>query len=362
MFVTWPAFGHLNPTLKLARKLQRSGHHIYYLGLSDLETYVLSQGFEFVTVLDETPSIDSLMQNTAFVWAETAGRRIIQALSRIQPDLLIVDELLGDLTKITGKNGLPSVVVASTFSKKRIRLSDAESSDSAFESPVLVLCPAEFDFPDPVGQRDRYYVEASIDLERREDRLFTWDKLDASKPLIYCSLGSHSNMYGWGQKLLLSVIEAIGHRPELQLVLDAGTNFTVPNGVRVPENVLIAQWAPQIELLKKTSITITHGGLGTIKECIYFGIPMIVFPMMWDQIDNAKRVVYHGLGLSGDSEQATGQQINSFIDLLQSDTSFGARISTMSKVFRDAEDAGKGVQMIEKELERHSKPGRGFIS
>jgi len=361
VFVTWPALGHLNPTLKLARKLQRSGHRIYYMGLSDLKSYVLSQGFEFVTILDEIRNIDRLIRGTSFKWSETVGSSFVQALCRIQPDLLVVDELLHDLTKIARKNGVPSVMVAPSLGQTRLRLSDVEPSDFAFELPVLVLCPAEFDFPNLVGQRGRYYVEASIDLERCENRQFAWDKLDTSKPLIYCSLGSHSNQYQQGRKLLLSIIETIGQRPELQLVLATGTHFAVPSGMRVPENVLIAEWVPQIALLKKASITITHGGLGTIKECIYSGVPMIVFPMMWDQIENAMRVVYHGLGLRGDSVLATSQQVNSFIDLLRRDASLSARVATMSKVFREAEDSGKGVQMIEEALERYSKPGRALV-
>src|SRR5690349_6688733 len=52
MFCPFPEFGHLNPTLKLARALKQAGHQICYLGLADFEEYVRSQGFDFIPILE----------------------------------------------------------------------------------------------------------------------------------------------------------------------------------------------------------------------------------------------------------------------------------------------------------------------
>jgi UDP:flavonoid glycosyltransferase YjiC (YdhE family) len=53
---------------------------------------------------------------------------------------------------------------------------------------------------------------------------------------------------------------------------------------------------PQLELLARASVMITNGGLGTIKECLWLGVPMVVAPCDYDQPSNAARVVFHGLG------------------------------------------------------------------
>jgi len=163
-FVMWPAMGHLNPTLKLARKLQQSGHRVSYLGLSSLEKYVLSQGFEFYTVLPETSDFDQLMK----IGVSKPGAQITQALSRIQPDLLIIDEFLRVLAVLAGKIGIPSMFVSTKLNEHPLNTSNVVSGDSVSGSPTLVLCPAVFDFPYLAGQKGRHYVEASIDLKRSE--------------------------------------------------------------------------------------------------------------------------------------------------------------------------------------------------
>src|SRR5580692_4466296 len=57
------------------------------------------------------------------------------------------------------------------------------------------------------------------------------------------------------------------------------------------DNVTVFKWAPQVEVLQLSAIAIIHGGLGTVKECIYHGVPMIVLPDGYDQPANAARIV-----------------------------------------------------------------------
>jgi UDP:flavonoid glycosyltransferase YjiC (YdhE family) len=92
---------------------------------------------------------------------------------------------------------------------------------------------------------------------------------------------------------------------------------------------------------------INHGGLGAVKECILFGVPMIVFPCRWDQPHNAARVVYHGLGVRGNINDASVEQIHSLIDVVDKDPKFKSRIDAMSKTFHEIENSGRGVQMVE---------------
>jgi MGT family glycosyltransferase len=342
MFVTWPAVGHLNPTLKLARKLQKLGHRVCYLGLADHEKYLSFQGVEFFNISDEIGSLNQFKDGFFDRWFQ-----IRQILHEIRPNLLVVDEIIAEFAFRAEMIGIPSVLVSTKLQEFPYKLSNDESVNFASNSTVLVLCPQEFDFPIRAKQKGHHYIEASIDLERRELRSFPWDKLDKSKSLIYCSFGSHSDQYEQSLGIMANIIEAIEHRTECQLVLVADARLYAPIYRRIPENVLIVDWAPQLEILKKASIMITHGGLGAIKECIFFGVPMIVVPMMWDQPVNAERVVYHGLGLQANPSLLTSQLIDSFIDKLNSDASFRVRVASMSKVFKKAEDYGKGVKIIE---------------
>ena len=93
---------------------------------------------------------------------------------------------------------------------------------------------------------------------------------------------------------------------------------------------------------------ITHGGLGTIKECILLGVPMVVFPLMRDQPFNAARVAYHGIGLRGDTSHPSVENVLGLISRIESDPGFKARIEVMRARFLEAEGSWKGPDIIEK--------------
>jgi len=194
-----------------------------------------------------------------------------------------------------------------------------------------------------------YYIEASIDLNRTKS-VFNWDRINTNPLLVYCSLGSQNYLYGGSRQFFQTVIDALAARPDLQLLISVGKHVPTSSFSRIPPNVVIANWVPQLEALQKSKIMITHGGLGTVKECIYFGVPMIVFPYYMDQPRNAVRIVSHGLGVRGKLESVTVEQLLVLISKIEEDQQYQRRIKQMGEVFRQAEEAGRGVKIIEKIL------------
>jgi MGT family glycosyltransferase len=214
--------------------------------------------------------------------------------------------------------------------------------------PIIVLCPQEIDFGCAQRKSNYYYLEASIETERKEAHAFRWDGVDESKPLIYCSFGSQCHQYEQSEGLFRAIIEAMRERPGWQLILSVGPYLNMSDFQPIPENVLLVKWAPQLEMLERASIMITHGGLGGVKEAIFFGVPMIVFPCRWDQPHNAARVVYHGIGVRGNINDASVEQIHSLIDAVDKDPMFKSRVDAMSRAFREIENSGVGVSAVEK--------------
>jgi MGT family glycosyltransferase len=175
--------------------------------------------------------------------------------------------------------------------------------------------------------------------------------LDPSRQLIYCSLGSHPHDYKESGRLFQAVLHAVRQRPDRQLVLAAGhLCLGEPAFQDLPQNVIAVSWVPQLALLEKASLMITHGGLGTVKECIHFGVPMVVFPIAHDQPGNAARIVYHGLGLRGNTNEVSARQILSLVDEVVENPSFRERVGAMSAIFRDIEKSGIGVEVVERIL------------
>ena len=95
---------------------------------------------------------------------------------------------------------------------------------------------------------------------------------------------------------------------------------------------------------------ITHSGMGTVKECILHGVPMLAFPLMRDQFVSADRIVYHGLGLRVDVEEIEPEELSSMLDQLIENESYRERVRAMREEFRRAEAMNLSVTVIEKAI------------
>ena len=118
----------------------------------------------------------------------------------------------------------------------------------------------------------------------------------------------------------------------------------------VPANALLVDYAPQTEILRKASFAITHGGLNTIKDCIFLRVPMLAFPLRGDQIGNAERVAFHGLGLAASIQTASTESISLMMGQLERDPGFKSRLEAMRKVFLRIEREQRAVTIIEERL------------
>lgn len=215
--------------------------------------------------------------------------------------------------------------------------------------PELVLCPLALEFPGANRPR-RYYAEASIDLERVQAS-FPWEKFNNTQPIIYVALGTLPQLKNIEfKKFFITVIEASKKLPKWNWVLSIGNNLSVDDFKCAPSNVIIVNRAPQLEILKKSSVMITHGGANSVKECIFFGVPMIVFPLSFDEFGNASRVTYHNLGVKGNFKKITSKELNVLIENVINNSNILDGIKLMQQKFIYEEALKPSVQIVEKFL------------
>jgi len=120
----------------------------------------------------------------------------------------------------------------------------------------------------------------------------------------------------------------------------------------IPSNFIVCSYVPQLAILKKTSVYISHGGMGGISEAIFFHVPMILLPKTIEQQINARRM--HELSASLDLKEpsASPEDLVSYTELL-----LGAKrekyinnLEIIEKSFKEAGGIGPAVEATEKIL------------
>jgi len=361
VFAMLPEEGHLLTSFKLARELISHGHEVCYIASERQNEYIHAQGFKSYC-LTGMPLTSVREKGVNKVNELIYGHRneIVACLKDLRPELLIVDAFTPMMALIAYRVDVPMIFMNTSLDTDMTRMVLEDLAESFGQSktvvetilkiPEMVTCPREYDFQHTIqDNRTRFYIEASIDLDRKEPA-FRWEKIEQNKPLIYCALGSQSHHYVESKKVFQAIIDALALKQEYQMILSVGMRYDIDEFYSVPPNVLIVNWSPQLEILKRASIMITHGGIGTVKECIFLGVPMIVFPMMRNQPMTGARVVYHGLGVRGDINSISAESVLSLIEKIEKEPAIKARVEKMGRKFQEIEKSQKGLIIIQKFL------------
>ena len=374
LFLTLPETGHLNPSFKLAKSLKSRGHAVIYSQLYEFEECICNEGLEFFPLFGQLfpkghqvhrdyrislfKQVAGILDNLAFAHHKTAVDFLKQELGsifeRIRPELLVMDSYLARAFIPARQQGDPPCIL---FNPTVIDPYNKATFNAVSGMTTLFMCPEEFDLPGNEKVPLYRYVEASCDLLRKQKPGFPWDRIDEGKKLVYCSLGTQSTWAHEGtnhnshrralRNFLQAVVSAIAARTDWQLVMSLGAQLNAEDFHSVPANAVLISEAPQLEILKKASLAITHGGLNTVKECILLGVPMLVFPLRGDEPANAARVTYHGLGLAANIQTASVESIASLIDKIERDSGFRSKVDAMRQVFIRVEREERAVTIIE---------------
>jgi zeaxanthin glucosyltransferase len=217
----------------------------------------------------------------------------------------------------------------------------------ALHLPTLVFCPPDFDFPRQRLAAGAVFVEPSVDIERR-DPDFPWERLQEDRPLIYCALGSvaPSKYVRQITPFFQAFLDAMAERPHWQGLLATGRHVDA-GALRCPANVVMVPEAPQLRILARAALMVSHGGFSSVKECVFFGVPMVVLPMFYDQPGNAARVVHHGLGVRG-RFGVDPAKLGRWMDTVMGDPAYRDRVRRMSQILRDWEARSPGVELAER--------------
>jgi UDP:flavonoid glycosyltransferase YjiC (YdhE family) len=130
-------------------------------------------------------------------------------------------------------------------------------------------------------------------------------------------------------------------------VLSTGKSFDPESIACNAFHVTIVREAPQISLLKRSALMITHAGSTTVRECLTLGVPVLLYPLMFDQFGIAARAVFHGLGLQGDISTVSAAGMEQLMRKLLTVPYFAMQARHMSREFERAEKENSAWKAIE---------------
>jgi MGT family glycosyltransferase len=190
---------------------------------------------------------------------------------------------------------------------------------------------------------DRYqFVGPSIPSER--DVIsdgFPMDWLQSDRPLIYVALGT---TFHHAPEFYRACLEAFADMPA-QVILSTGPGGTKDLGP-APDNFLIRESVPQVPILRRTSVFVTHGGMNSANEALYFSVPMVVIPQAGDQHLVAQRVAELGAGLTIAPDQVSVSKLRDAVTRILGCSDFQRRAQELATSMTEAGGYRRAAALI----------------
>lgn len=387
VFVISPMRGHANPTFPVARELiKRGAEVVYYLTeafRSDVEaTGAVLRSYDALPdqplpskARSGTPGNDFQFGAGPLIMARTCQHIIPQVLERIRAehaDYLVYDQMCMWGYWIAQALRIPAIQCNTTFaSNEHFNMLQAQGIAAPRPSPIMIakiigiFIKLQATYHLPRFDVNRYFLHAEplnlVFLPREfhpeaqtfdERFVFVGPSLppEAEKPveppqdppLLYFSLGT---MFNNRADLFQLCFEAFGDRP-WQVVLSYGNRVDPAALGQVPANFSLAPFVPQMEILRRTHVFLTHGGTNSVMESLYYGVPMVVIPPMFEQAMMAQRVEELGLGTRLDSKNLSAAELRAAVERVAGDPAIRERVQAMRQTVRAAGGATRAAEAM----------------
>jgi MGT family glycosyltransferase len=168
-------------------------------------------------------------------------------------------------------------------------------------------------------------------------------------PLVYVSLGTTFND---APAFYQACFEAFADQPYQVLLSTGGRAMTLPGP---PANIRVTRFAPQMEVLSRASVFVTHGGMNSANEGLWHGVPMVIVPQRGDQFLVARRLAELGAGIAIAPADATPARLRDAVERMIAEASFRDRAGALGASLVAAGGAARAADEILEAVGRHAR-------
>jgi zeaxanthin glucosyltransferase len=399
--------GHLNTMIPIGCELRRRGHQVTLFGIHDAKATALAAGLDFqVTGESDFPAgstatffaqLGNLSGFAAFQYTLNWMRQSAAALLRDAPDLIRanrVEALLVDQVSSAGgtiadyleipfisvcsallinrEEGVPPAFTSWNYSpawwarlrnqtgyallnrlarplrevvlsyRQRWKLPPFTDPDQIYSQLAQISQqPSAFDFPRTQLPKCFHFTGPYADAASRAAVSFPFEKL-TGQPLVYASMGTIQNRK---QEIFRCIAEScVGL--DVQLVISQGNNG-VSSLMELPGAPLVVRYAPQLELLQRATLTITHAGLNTALESLSNGVPMVAIPVTNDQPAVGARLHWTGAGEVVSLKRLDTSKLRAAVQKVLNEGSYKKNASRLQQAIHDAGGVRRAIDIVE---------------
>ncbi|MBR2533069.1 MAG: glucosyltransferase [Lachnospiraceae bacterium] len=381
MKIAWfciPAYGHTNPTLGLVKELTAAGHRVYYFSFEHFREKIEQAGAQFIGCdgqdfeMEDKGNADRVGKDKAFAAELLVSSTLAlddmttEKIEEIRPDIIVSDSVAywGKLAAM--KHRIPYVSSTTTFAFNRY------SAKYMKETPLDIL-KMLFSMPKINKQIRRlqekgYPVKGFLEIVQNDNQtntiVYTSKYFQPSaetfsdryhfigpsiRPVtapipktadktVYISMGTVNQ----NPEFYRNCIRALG-RTDWQVIISMGTN--TEHYDELPANVRVYESVDQMAVLSIADAFITHCGMNSASEGLYFKVPLVLFPQTPEQGAVAVRTEELGAGVR--LKSISEDDILAALNKVLNDPSYKAHASEISDSFRACGGAAEARAFLE---------------
>lgn len=382
VFFCIPAHGHTNPTLGVVRELVNRGHQVWYYSYELMRKKIESTGAAFIPCDDydmeqklspeDSVRIGSDLAFSTKVLVDTTlalDEKICRDMQTIGPDCIVADSMAVWGKAAAMKLGIPFVCSTTTFAFN-------QHSAKIMPQGIGDLFRILIAMPKVTRQIKRlqargFPVKSILDIIQNDDHthtiVYTSDEFqpcsETFSPEHYAFVGpsirqAESTVEKWGDKLIYISMGTVNNDllplykacitafadTGYQVILSVGNLVNLDEFGVVPPNVQIRSFVDQIAVLQKADVFLTHCGMNSVSEALYYGVPLVMLPKTSEQKGVAARVAQLGAGIP--LQQESSQDICAGIRQILENPSFAENAAKISLGFRRCSGAAGAADKI----------------
>ncbi len=190
-----------------------------------------------------------------------------------------------------------------------------------------------------------HYTGPFVHPEQRPTIKFPWERLDG-RPLIYASMGTLQN----GSEAIFRTIAEACAGLDSQLLISLGGGIDPARLGKLAGDPLVVSYAPQLEILKRAALVITHAGINTVLESLCEGVPLVAVPLAHDQPGVAARVKARGACVVVPLRRLNAARLRKAVMLVLQDSKYREAAQVLQKAIQQTNGPGRAADLIEQVL------------